>query len=319
MALSYKTLQAIPRLLTYADAAKREAETKPIRGRKPEVKPLGRRSQPHIFIRRDANGDIVLGEWHGDLIRYRENGDVLIYDPSYGNKAGPNEIITEVTGIPVHTFDGKAWVTTKDGEHYLRSHKPHVWNSDACEWQPNPERGEDNIFRRVESAPGSGYYQWSYVNPPGIVVHHIRRKEMAQVMQRYANFVAYATAMDSLHEGRVPPIEAYVEPFNLTPDYTTPDGKPVYYHHNGGLPPCVVYNDFKHSHAAELCALMLSEDAADNYRAYLWLWVRSYHRYRPDHVAERIKRVVIKHHHKEVLTAVTRHGAIKDRYEWAVA
>ena len=55
MALSYNTTRAFPRLRTYADALKRWTDTKPIRGRDPEVRPLGHRKQPLSRIGREGD------------------------------------------------------------------------------------------------------------------------------------------------------------------------------------------------------------------------------------------------------------------------
>ena len=310
MALSWRTLREIPRLNTYADASRREAETKPIRGRTPEVKPIGRRNQTYNYIKREENGDIVVGMWQGELVRYRENGDVVIYDSGHWSKASCNEIIQELTGMRVWTLDSKTWVAADGGDYYLRTHKQRVWVHGKG-WEPNPDpMPEGNIFRRVEGP----LQKWSYVNPPNNVVHHIRRKEMKRVMQPYAAFAAYAAGMDSIRNNERTRPEDYVELFNVK----TPQSGWVYWH-NEGMPPALRDSAFTHKHAAELCGFMLSTDATDNYKAYLWLNVKRGHYKGPKGpTADEVKHVVTMHHHMEVLKPVEISRATKDRYGWAI-
>lgn len=309
MALSWNTLRHFPRLLSYEDAAKREAETKPIRGREPEVKPLGKRGQRWHKIRREENGDIVIASWPGDIIRYRDNGDVVIYDASSWQKATTNEIIQEVTGLEVWTEYSKAWVTCGGETNYLRPSPARIYVP-AKGWVDNPEPRAENIFRR--SAGPNGYVQWVYMNPPAHVVHHIRRKELTRVMKSYASFVAYATSMDSLRNNTPTKAEEYAELFGVEPS-SIYNGQKWYHWYSTGMPPRVGYRDFDHAQAEKLCSLMLSDDATDNLKAFMWLKMDTN---RPP--AEVARAAVIMHHHAEVLKRVEKSGSARDRYKWAI-
>jgi hypothetical protein len=322
MALGWRTLQAMPRLRCYADAERREAETKPIRGRTPEVKPLGRRNQSWWNIKREENGDICINAgYNAPLLRYRPDDTLLIYDFGYWNKASYNDAIFEVTGIQTETRDGKMWALIDGSKYLIRPNPKRVWEHGKG-WLPYSEPLPENIFKRVEKyaqghVQAHGYSTWTYTNPPNRIVHHIKRKAMREVRERYAKFVAYATALDSIREKHPEPKE-YEEPFGVTFEHI---GDTIYYSwYNPQMPVAPHSKDFAHDHAAELCTLMLSEDAMDNYKAYLWLSVKRDWRSHSVTTAHFAERVIIMHHHAEVLTEreVTAGKATKDRYAWAI-
>lgn len=320
MSLGYNTLRAFPRLRTYEDAAAYEAKVKPIRGRDPEVKPLGRRSQAYYSIKREGD-DICICAGAELLIRFRPSGDMLIYDSGYWSKATYNDIIGEVTGLITTTQDSKMWARVDGGMSLIRPSPRRKWN--GTKWiEPTDTTVPENIFRLTEKyADNPGYRVWTYVNPPGIVVHHIRRKEMREVRERYAAFIDYAKAMDSIRKDNKPEPQEYAEPFGVK-FATSNDGSRTYYvWHKAGMPPCAYHIEFDHGHAAALTSWMLSNDAVDNYKAYLWLNVRrGYHSRADRQVTDTIDRVLIMHHHGEVLTRreASAGKAAKDRYAWAI-
>lgn len=323
MALSWRTLGAMPRLLSYADAAKREAETKPIRGRTPEVKPLGRRNQAWFSIKREESGDICILVGHAPLLRYRPDDTLHIYAPGYWNKATYNDVICQVSGISTFTEDGKMWASVDNGRYLIRPSPRRKYLGEGKYAEPT-EPMPENIFKRVEKfAQGHnqthGYLTWSYVNPPSLTAHAIRRKEMRVVRERYANFIAYAKAMDSLRKGSGhPQPKEYAEPFGIEFEAYGNGSTPYYSWYHDRMPPPV--KDLNHTQAAEVAALMLSEDATDNYKAYLWLNVKRDWLHAKTTITDLIDRVLIMHHHKEVLTTreATAGKVTKDRYAWAV-
>jgi len=98
MALSYDTIYAMPRLMTYADADRRERETKPIRGDEHQRKPLGRRNQKYRHIKREADNSITIHThgWRAEsypLIQFYPNGEIHVLGYPYWNKAAENEVI----------------------------------------------------------------------------------------------------------------------------------------------------------------------------------------------------------------------------------
>jgi hypothetical protein len=313
----------MPRLTSYADAAKREAETKPIRGRDPEVKPLGRRNQPWWRIMREENGDICICAGNEPLLRYRPDDTLLIYDVGYWSKASYNEVVTEVTGIQTETKNYAMWVHIDGGRYAIRPNPRRKYVNG--EWVEPTETVPENIFKRVEqTAQGytsiHRYHAWTYVNPPGLRVHHIKRKEMKALRQKYANFISYATAMESIRQDDPPGTKEYAEYFDVT--WESYNGQVLRSWRSTGMPRSPYYKGFAHADAAKLVTFMASEDATDNYRAYLWLVAeRGYRAPESATIADIIGRVLIMHHHAEVLQEreVFAGSQAKDRYAWAIS
>lgn len=318
MALAYNTLRDMPRLRTYADANRREMETKPIRGDKDNCKPLGRRSQKWRHIKREDNNDICIYEGGDVLIRFRPNDDVLIYDIGYWNKATYNDIIGEVLGIHSETYNRQMWVNMGGGKLLLRRNPRRFWDTAIRDWKMEDKPIPENIFRWEEGslARDNQRYgsRWVYTNPPGIMRHTIKRKAMREVRARYKKFTDYAKAMESLRKDNRPRPEEYKDYFDLKPNVIKrPDGttQPHYVWYTEGMPNSVYSSKFTHNDAQEIIALMQSEDATDNYKAFLWLSIVRYHG--RDNIVDAIDRAIIKAHHTEVPAG----KQVKDADAWA--
>jgi hypothetical protein len=317
MALGYRTLLALPRLHTYDDADRRERETKPIRGRTPETKPLGRRSQTHLTIKREENNDIGIYYGSGLVLRYRPNGDLLVYDQAYWNKASFNDIIREVTGLSIETFQGRAWTKTNGAWGYLRPSPRPQWVTDPFgerKWAMPDEPTPENIFRRVERHAGnSGYLEWAYVNPPTITTHKVNRRGAKAVRARYAGALAYIEALSKLRRDDHPKWDEVQQAF---PERMAGIDPSRHWERRSALPAICYPHQFERTHAAELCALMASDDPVDHYRAYLWLHRDS----GPAQVMPNADKVLTMHHHDEWLTKqeVETTSKTHDRYAWAV-
>jgi hypothetical protein len=325
MGLSWNTTRAMPRLTDYTTAAEHEAETKPIRGRSPEVKPLGRRDQSYRSIKREGNGDICVKEGHTVILRYRPDDTLLVYDPGYSNKASLSDVILEVTGLRTETANSKLWVSIGGSKYLIRPNPRPCWVGGKWVYPnlapdaPLPE----NVFKLTEKFPPHyGYPQWTYVNPPPLNVHGIQRKAMRQVRERYAAFTAYAKAMSSLRKDNLPQPEEYYDIFDVEVPEDT-NGAVGYYRgwFVNGMPTSVQDRSFDHDDAAAIVKLMASDDATDNYKAFLWLCAKQAYYGTPGFTTEKaIDRVLTMHHHAEVLALreVPAGKVAKERYMWAI-
>lgn len=318
MALGRNTLRALPSLKTYKEASDWEKAVKPIRGRKPEVKPLGQRNQTYISIAREEDESIVLSYCEQVFARYRPNDDVLLYDHSYLNKASHNGMIGDITGIKTETFDRKMWVHIGAEKFYIRPSKRPTWTWETAPdgvtqvWVMTPDTAPpENIFRR-EKVEGSSYERWVYVNPPTLTRHLVVRKEMTRVRKTYQPFVQYAEAMDKVLGGEMPSMQEYARVFELT-EKNIPDLR--WYQIRYLLPATPFSHGFDHGDARQLSTLMLSENLEDQYKAFLWLCADAS---RPK--AKHVERVMIMAHHYEVLTPVESETSnkAKDLYAWAI-
>jgi len=286
MALGRNTLRAIPTLRNYNDASKWEADTKPIRGRTPEVKPLGNRKQTYFSIRREPDESIVLVSGSYVFMRFRPNDDVLLYDAhKWGSKATDNDLRSEVTHMDIQTFQTRVWVTIRGASSYLR-------------------QGEnvENIFRYENN-------RWTYLNPPTITKHVVNRKRAKEVRARYVPFMAYMNAMIKVRgDGAYCDMDEVAAAFDI--ELTELERRSPWMARIK-LPPRTSSRHLEYEEAATLCELMASEDIHDHYKAYVWLMQDRDHD---------INKPIMMHHHKEILEVKELETRAKtyDAYAWAV-
>jgi hypothetical protein len=285
MALGHNTLRAIPTLRNYKDASKREADTTPIRGRTPEVKPLGSRKQTYFSIRREPDESIVLVSGSYVFMRFRPNDDVLLYDATKWGKSTDNDLRSEVTHMNIQTFQTRVWVTIGGVSSYLR-------------------QGEnvENIFRYENN-------RWTYLNPPTITKHVVNRKGAKEVRARYVPFMTYMNAMIKVRGD-----SAYCDTDEVAAAFDielTEHERRRSYMARIKLPPLTSSHRFDHEEAATLCELMASEDIHDHYKAYVWLMQDRDHD---------INKPIMMHHHKEMLEVkeVETRAKTYDVNAWAV-
>jgi hypothetical protein len=263
MALSWRTLREIPRLNNYADASKREAETKPVRGDENKCKPLGRRNQKYRYIKRMPDNSIgIFDGWSVNelpRIQFFENGDIHIMAEGSWNKATSNEVITEVTGAQVHTEGGKAWIRYDGGTAPLREVPRARWVGGGKGWVQPTEKAEPSVFRRNER----GFLV--YINPPAVTRHVVSRKGAKAVRTRYMSALGYVEALCRLRKGDGPKWGEIEQAF---PDRF--DVSLSVWQNNARLPE-VNGGAFNRSDAIEITTLLSSEEPGDHYRAFLWL------------------------------------------------
>lgn len=325
MALNWRTTRAMPRLRTYKDAADYEAKVKPIRGDKDKLKPLGKRSQKYRHIRREDNGDIGVYTYKEQMVlRFKPNGDVLVYDCACWNKVSYNDVITTVTGIHMETHAGKAW---HYGD-YLRPNPRANWVAGKGWVHPDPKDMPKNVFR-YDTTNAIGYPVWRYVNPPKVVTHQINRKAMREVTARYKPTLAYIEALMKLNPERVSEEEFGSLVGMPRPDIKMGDYTTIWQWRNAlreAYPMQRRWSNttFLHKHAKEMCALLASSDPGDQYKAYAWLshgaTGNNNRRFGIEDVMDFAKHSIIMHHHKKVLEPVVHEGIspVRDRYAWAI-
>jgi hypothetical protein len=304
MSLAYNTLYAIPRLSCYADADKWEKNTKPIRGDAENTKPLGKRNQKYRSIRREPDGSITIRSNSSIPMRFMPDNTLYIRDIGYSNKASENEIITEVTGMRVHTDSGRAWIRYDGGTAPLRQAPKSKY-----------VQGKGWVHPEVDSEPWSVFKKndrgnWVCTNPPSLTTHTVNRKVAKELRARYQTGITYANTLDRLREHEMPTQKEYYEVFadrvlsddtihwwNIRRQLGTPGDR-----------------EFNHTQAAELAGLLLSEDPGDQYKAYLWLRLNWHNM-----IIQSAERVLMMHHHAEWFNEKQVPVGEKaiDRYLWA--
>ena len=304
MALAWNTLRALPRLRTYKDAAEWEANTKPIKGDKDKLKPVGKRNQKWRHIKRNEDGTITVSGGSQPLITFHADDTVEVYGPTYWNKATEHDMIREILGLEVWTERSISWVKCDGGKYKLR-------------------KGAGNLFKSETRVPGSypvTVNVWTYLNPPKAITHVIDRKGAKAVRDRYAEFRRYLTAMCKLRRDNKPDFGEYMDAF---PELRERLGANGYDLNASGykpwwlLPSSPLHSGFGHEDAADLCRLMQSDKPEDQHSAMLWLMSRNW----GGRAAFRaMDKCLMMHHHAEMLKTKEHedgHKAI-DRYLWAI-
>lgn len=96
--MGYATVQRVPRIQDYATALKLHDNIKPLRGRSPEIKPLGDRRDADTYrIRKDGDAvELVL--YKTPVITFMPDGEVTLFVDSY-NTVSTHQFISHVLGV----------------------------------------------------------------------------------------------------------------------------------------------------------------------------------------------------------------------------
>jgi hypothetical protein len=96
--MGYATVQRVPKIQDYATALKLHDNIKPLRGRSPEIKPLGdRRDADTYHIRKDGDAvELVL--YKTPVITFMPDGEVTLFVDSY-NTVSTHQFLSHVLGI----------------------------------------------------------------------------------------------------------------------------------------------------------------------------------------------------------------------------
>jgi len=164
----------IPHINDYATALKLWEDTKPIRGRAIDTRPLGHRRNDHYLINFYPEGAVECVLYKTPVVTFYENGEVLIRHDGYNSTSTCN-FIGEVLGLHSSIFNYKTLVGF--------NHKNYVV----------PDSGL-TIKRNAN---------WVYepVNPVPVMGHAINRKGANNVRARYKPFRAYLSSMCRLKDG----------------------------------------------------------------------------------------------------------------------
>jgi hypothetical protein len=151
----------ITRLTTYAEAVAFEQSVIPIRGRSPEVKPLGRRDRADEFKIRAGNGRVECIYHRTAVVVFEENGTIII-NPDGFNSKSTLYFIGSVLGVYGRIFDSTIRLSVNGKEYSM------------------PEGG----LKLDED--------FNVLNPMQEFVHKLSRKNLTNVRKQYAPFIKYA-------------------------------------------------------------------------------------------------------------------------------
>jgi hypothetical protein len=151
----------IARLTTYASALAFEQSVIPIRGRSPEIKPLGKRDRADEFKIRAANGMVECIYHRTSVVVFKQDRTITI-DCGGFNTQSTISFIGRVLGIWGRIFNDRMRLTIKGKEYSM------------------PEGG----LKLDED--------FNVLNPMQECIHKMSRKNLTNVRKRYAPFLKYA-------------------------------------------------------------------------------------------------------------------------------
>ena len=179
--MAYRTsTAALPRMTTYSDAVEKEANIAPIRGRNPETKPLGKRSNDAVHIRRDQN-KVVVSMYSTDILTYEKMDDrnnngrtmIRICSGGYGTQSTATaKVIGRILGVHACLRGGSLWINLSG-----------LW------YALHPET---NYSLRVETTNGHDFTPVDYVPP---MVTKMDKKKLDAVRKQYKAFKLYMRRM----------------------------------------------------------------------------------------------------------------------------
>lgn len=179
----------IPHINDYATALKLWKETKPIRGRAVDTRPLGHRRNDHYLINKLPDGAVECILYKTPVVTFYENEDVTIRHDGW-NSVSTCNFIGEVLGIHSSIFNYKTMVGF-GGKDYVV-----------------PEEGL--TIRRNAT--------WVYepVNPTPVMGHALDRKGANKVRSAYKPFRSYLSSMSRLKGDSIYPMEELFRVFGKT-------------------------------------------------------------------------------------------------------
>jgi hypothetical protein len=164
--MGYATVMRVPRIQDYATALKAFNYIKPLRGRSPEIKPLGNRRDADTYhIRMDGEAvELVL--YKTPVITFMPDGEVVLFIDSY-NTVATQQFISHVLGIGASGVR-RTTVLTIDNSKYTLA------NQDKLRLRRDEESGK-----------------WQVLNPSEQWTWRLDRKAVSNVRAQYSEFYKY--------------------------------------------------------------------------------------------------------------------------------
>ena len=162
--MGYATVMRVPRVMTYTDALEIYNKVKPLRGRSPEVRPLGERRDVDTYQIRKNDEAIELVLYKTPVITFTPDGEVVIFTNGY-DTVSTHQFIHRVLGIGTSGLRGKTLLTINGNKLVLGNGEKLRLKLEGENWHP---------------LNASTQYGWK-----------LNRKAVANVRNIYADFYKY--------------------------------------------------------------------------------------------------------------------------------
>jgi hypothetical protein len=197
MTWGFGNTAGVKQLASYEQAKNKFDNTRPIRGRKEECRPLGseRRHNDRTIkknwraVEDDAVGQWVVTYsayvWGKDRVEWFPDGKIWVGTGGYSNPTINSTINYSISNTygELYSFNGKPYFKTKDGKSYVMTYG-------GLMLEPTGEEKSEygGIIAKI-MRPTSPKQEHKY---------KANRKAMNQIRKRYAKFIEYGTAMFSI-------------------------------------------------------------------------------------------------------------------------
>ena len=177
--MGYQTVMNVPRVETYELAKNLFDSIKPIRGRDPEIRPLGNRRDADSYWVRMNGDDVEFVLYKSAVITYKPDGGVVLTPDTYST-VSTHQFFDRVLGV-----DARA--SRQNSVIGLLNKKGEVMNRYTV-------RGKDTLTLKLDK---SGNWQ-CVEGAKAQFAWHLDRREATNVRNRYKEFITYFKGMVSL-------------------------------------------------------------------------------------------------------------------------
>ncbi len=173
--MGYATVRNVPRITCYKHAKEIHDGIKPLRGRSPELRPLGNRRDADTYSIR-MNGDAVECVLYKTPVVTIYPDETVILREAGWSTVSTRQFITRLTGFNAYGKGGKSVVSIDGGDHVI------------------PEDGALTLLRR----PAGSLSKYEVVGSALIKAYAMDRAKVTNVRKRYAEFLRYTKNMVKL-------------------------------------------------------------------------------------------------------------------------
>ena len=162
--MGYATVMRVPRVMTYTEALKIYNEVKPLRGRSPEVRPLGERRDVDTYQIRKNGEAVELVLYKTPVITFTPDGEVELFVSTYST-VSTHQFIHRVLGIGASGLRNKTLLNINGNKLVLSDGEKLRLKWESGNWHP---------------LNASTQYGWK-----------LNRKAITNVRNIYADFYKY--------------------------------------------------------------------------------------------------------------------------------
>lgn len=174
--MGHETVKKVKQCFTYADAKYVHDTATPIRGRSPEIRPLGQRRDVDVYSVRMSGANVEFVLYKTPVITYLPNGDVMVKTDGWSS-VSTHQFIYQVLGISCYGVRRNSIMEARNAE------------GDVHKYIIPKDKGITMIH-----AGGN----WRITQFNTLYEYRLNRKAANAVRKKYADFLNYAKGVAKL-------------------------------------------------------------------------------------------------------------------------